>query len=109
MLKIVFETCTSSIIICQLMVHWLVIVQIKCHPLYSNEGKLCNQRRRKEGRKEGKLKEVHKGRLFYNYYVTPLITLIAFEACVKMCFSSFALEILNVWSQNLFYCCTVHY
>ena len=45
---------------------------------------------------------MHKGRPFYNYYVTLLVTLIAFEACVKMCFSTFTPEILNVCSLNVF-------
>jgi hypothetical protein len=31
-------------------------------------------------RNEGQLKEVHKGRPFYNYHVTSLVTLMAFEA-----------------------------
>ena len=53
-----------------------------------------------ERREEEQLKEVRKGRLFYNYYVTLLVTLIAFEACVKMCFSTFTPEIVNVWSLN---------
>jgi hypothetical protein len=57
----------------------------------------------KEGRcKEEKLKEVHKRRPFYNFYGTPLVTLIAFEACVKMCFNTFTHEIVNVWSLKFF-------
>ena len=55
-----------------------------------------------ERRKEGQLKEVCKWRPFYNYYVAPLVTLIAFETCVQMCFSTFTLEIVNVWSLNFF-------
>jgi hypothetical protein len=55
-----------------------------------------------ERRKEEQLKEVHKGRPFYNYDVTPLLTLIAFEACVQMCFGTFTLEIVNVWNLNFF-------
>ena len=57
---------------------------------------------KKERCKEEKLKEVHKGRPCYNFYVTPLVTLIAFEACVKMCFSIFTYEIVNVWSLKFF-------
>jgi hypothetical protein len=60
------------------------------------------QPKKLERRKEEQLKEVHKGRPFNNYSVTPLVTLIAFEVCVQLCLSTFTLEIVNVWSLNFF-------
>jgi hypothetical protein len=66
------------------------------------EGRKTIQPKKEERRKEEQLKEVHKGRPFYNCRVTPLVTPIAFEACAKMCFSTFTHGIVNVWSLNFF-------
>ena len=67
--------------------------------------KTVQPEKEEESRKEEQLKDLPKRRPFQKYHVTPLVTLIAFEACVKMCFSTLTLEIVNVWKylrQNFF-------